>query len=305
MVVTKVKAKFEVGKPQPYSWFFSRFKYQTSLHMRCLFSMTMLLSCWFLFSQCVRKNCECAPPVQSNKLSYGDSIFYLKNANYTISPLGDKAGTYTAFPDNLTIDRTTGAITITQKGKDGESQTGMWYKIRYTSTGTGETDSTMILLSGITYLDQFYNLAQKDSIIYPIYNGNPATNLPSGNYDLTSNNKFAINPVNGQINIKECMRRGFFGGQTNEAWKIANIKYEINDKSGGVANNIDIVLYYYHSMDDVPTNVSALMQAHQRMTLGFKSLPAIPTTSGAFDNNIPSSVTEFKPRPPCVIIVGN
>jgi hypothetical protein len=274
--------------------------------MRGLYCLTILFSCLFFFTQCGKRTCDCTPPPSTAKLTYGDSLFYLKGNDYTIRPLSAKTGIYTSFPDNLTIDRTTGNITVTQKGNDGESQTGMWYKIRYQSATTNETDSTLILLSGLTYVDKFYNLSQKDSIIYPIYNGDPANKIPSGNYDLTGDNKFAINPTNGQINIKECLRRGFFSGsQLNESWKVATIKYAINDKSDGAINKIDIVIYYYTTMNDVPSNVSALMQAHQQLTVGLRSLPIIPSTPGAIDNNLPSSLSLSKPRPPCVIIVGN
>ncbi|RYF82735.1 MAG: hypothetical protein EON98_11025 [Chitinophagaceae bacterium] len=276
--------------------------------MKGLLSIAIIFGCFVLFTRCGKGKCDCVPPPDSgqSRLSYGDSVFYLKNSDYTIKPLTKPNGIYTSFPKNLTIDKNTGVITVTQKGTDGESQTGMWYKVYYHSISGDESDSTMVLLSGITYIDKFYNLSQGDSIIYPIYNGDPSRPLPAGNYDLTSDNKFAINAVNGQINVKECMRRGFFNdNQLNTSWKVATIKYAINDKSSSVTNKIDIVIYYYHTMNDVPANVSALMQAHQQMTVGLRSLPQIPSTPGAIDNNLPSNLSLSKPRPPCVIIVGN
>jgi hypothetical protein len=276
--------------------------------MRGLFCITIVVTSLFLLTQCNKKDCGCVPPpnpgVSNLKLGYGDSVFYLKNTDYTIAPLNGKTGTYTAFPDNLIIDRTTGAITVKLKGVDGESQTGMKYRITYKSNITNEVDSTFILLSGITYVDKFYYLSQNDSIIYPIYNGDPAKAIPSGNYDLDNDNKLAINPSNGQINIKESMRRGFLGSQFNTSWKIASIEYAVNDNSKSVTNEIDIVIYYYHTLSDVPSNVSALMQAHQQLTVGMRTAP-IPSTTGAIDNNLPSNLSLFKPRPPCVIIVGN
>lgn len=249
------------------------------------------------------------PPPESNgryRLTYGDSIFYLKSNDYTVSPFTRPSGTYTAFPDNLQIDKSTGAITVTQKATDGSSQTGMWYKIRFKSSDGSLNDSTLVLISGLTYLDKFYNLSQNDSIIHPIYNGDPSKAVPQGNYDLTGDNKFAINAVTGQINIKECIRKGFFSsGLMGTGWKRATVKYSINDNSGQETNKIDLVIYYYASMADVPSNVSTVMQAHQQMTIGLRSLPVIPSTSGAVENNLPSDLSLSKPRPPCVIIVGN
>lgn len=272
--------------------------------MRKLLLISALPFCFFVLSNCTRTKCDCTP-LEGSRLTYGDSVLYLKNNDYTVRPLLSRKGTYTAYPNNLTIDNETGVITVTSKGTDGESQTGMWYKISFRSDA-GELDSTFILLSGITYLDRFYHLSQNDSIIHPIYNGDPLKALPQGNYALTSDNKFAIDAANGQININECKRRGFFGGaQTNASWKIATVKYAINDKSDGAPNKVDLVIYYYKTLSDVPRNVSSLMQAHQQMTLGIRSLPSIPATTGPVDNNLPGNLSLSKPRPPCVIIVGN
>lgn len=275
--------------------------------MRRLLYTIIAIGNLVLLTRCSRKNCDCTTAPEphstgSQKLGYGDSVFYLRSTDYAILPSGGKTGTYTAYPDNLTINRTTGAITVTPKGADGESQTGMWYKITYRSAAN-EVDSTFILLSGITYVDRFYNLAQNDSIIYPIYNGSPGKAAPAGNYDLQHDDKFAINRANGQININECTRRGFFSGQMM-GWKKTTIRYSVKDKSNEVENGIDIVLYYYRSLADVPENVSKLMQAHRAMTVGFDT-EAVPSTSGATDNNLPGELSLSKPRPPCVVVIGH
>lgn len=280
---------------------------KTVISMKRLLFASFLLSTVVVLTQCRKQDCKCDAPAlsASTKLAYGDSVFYLRNTEYTIAPLGNRKGTYSAFPDNLQMDPATGHITVGVNGNDGNSQTGMWYKIKFRSDTGAETDSTMVLLSGLTYVDAFYNLKQNDSIIYPIYNADPTKAIPPGNYDLKGDDDFAINPANGQINIKECFRRGFFTKEANgEGWKTAKIRYAINDKSNGATNSIDVVLYYYRTMDDVPSNVSALMQAHQRMTLGFATA-RIPSTPGRIDNNLPSDLTLSKPRPPCVVIVGN
>jgi hypothetical protein len=271
--------------------------------MRKLLIPVASIFCILLLTQC-RQHCDCLP--SADGLSYGDSIFYLRSSDYTIKPQQSRKGTYAAFPENLTIDPASGAITVTAKGTDGESQTGMWYRITFRSENGNVVDSTYILLSGITYLDRFYFLNQNDSIIYPIYNGDPSLPVPSGNYDLTSDSKFAVNASNGQININECKRRGFFGGpQSGSSWKMATVKYALNDKSDGATNKLDMVIYYYKTINDVPRNVSDLMKAHQQMTLGMRSLPLLPSTTGPVDHNLPGNLSLSKPRPPCVIIVGN
>jgi hypothetical protein len=241
--------------------------------------------------------------VASNKLSYGDSVLYLKSTSYTVSPTNAKAGSYTAFPNNLNIDNTTGTITVTLKGTDGQSQTGLRYKIKFTSAAN-EVDSTYLTISGINYIDRFYDLSKNDSIIYPIYNADVSKELPSGNYSIGSDNKLAINPANGQIDIKETIRRGFFDNQLNASWKQTTIKYSSNDNSSGAGNTMDLILYYYNSINDVPSNVSALMQAHQRMMVGMNG-PAIPSTIGPADHNLSSDLSLSKPRPPCLIIIAH
>jgi len=251
---------------------------------------------------CKKHSADNNPPV-NNRLSYGDSVFYLKSTSYAILPVNTKQGTYTAFPDNLNINPSTGAIAVTLKGNDGQSQTGLRYKIKFTST-FNEVDSTYITISGITYVDRFYDLSKNDSIIYPVYNADISKELPPGNYNIASDNKLALNATNGQINIKETIRRGFFDNQLNASWKQTTIKYSANDNSNNVSNDIDVILYYYNSANDVPSNVSALMQAHQRMAVGI-NIQSVPNTFAPVDNNLSSDLSLSKPRPPCIVIVGH
>jgi hypothetical protein len=264
----------------------------------------LLLVMIFSFLACQKHEATDNPTNPTNsKLSYGDSIFYLKSSSYTISPATAKTGTYTAFPNNLNINSSTGAITVTLKGNDGQSQTGLRYKIKFTSA-SNETDSTYITISGITYVDRFYDLSKNDSIIYPIYNADISKQLPVGNYNVSNDNKLALNGTNGQINIKETIRRGYFDNQLNASWKQTTIKYSANDNSNNANNNLDIILYYYNSINDVPSNVSALMQAHLRMAVGINT-NAVPSTTGAIDNNLSSDLSLSRPRPPCIVIVGH
>lgn len=249
---------------------------------------------------CKKKPANDNPQPSNNKLNYGDSVFYLKSTAYVISPVNARTGSYSAFPNNLDINSTTGAINVSLKGNDGQSQTGLRYKIKFTSTNN-EVDSTYITIAGITYIDRFYTLSKNDSIIYPIYNADISKELPPGSF--SGDNKLAINTTNGQINVKETIRRGFFDNQLNASWKQTTIRYNANDNSHNANNSIDVILYYYNSAADVPSNVSALMQAHQRMAVGING-PSVPATTGAVDNNLSSDLSLTKPRPPCIVIVG-
>ena len=241
----------------------------------------------------------------ANNKMYSDSIFYIKSASYVVNPLVQRTGTYTAFPDNLLIDPVTGAITVQVMGKAGESQTGLRYKIRFEETGTGVADSTYIILAGINYLDRIYRLSQNDTIIRPVYNAALTTSLPSGTYGIQPDNRLSINSTNGEINIAACIRKGMFDLPVeNGEWEEVSINYRSQDGSNAVTNRIDIALYYYDRVQDIPSNVSQLMRKHQSMVLGVDHQP-IPVTSGPVDTDLPDNISLFKPRPPCVIIVGD
>ena len=255
----------------------------------------------FLFFSCKK---DTTNDTSNIPLSYGDSVFYLKTGNYTITPVHARAGTYTAFPDNLLIDPATGVITIALKGRDGQSQTGLKYLVRFRAANSDVIDSTTITLSGINYLDAFHYLAQNDSIISPTYNADNSLPMPPGNYSIGVDNKLAINPANGQINVNESIRRGFFDDPSHSSWKQVTIKYAINDRSNALENQLDIILYRYNSVADVPTNVSGLMQAHQSLSLGLNTR-AIPSTPAPVDNNLSSDLSLSKPRPPCIVIIGH
>ncbi len=266
--------------------------------------MTILILTGFLFSSC-KKPVDTDPPASSQRLSYGDSIFYVKNQAYQVTPVNAKPGTYTAFPGNLLIDNATGRITVGIIGNGLESQTGLRYKIKYQSSDGAEVDSTYIVLAGINYLDKIYYLSQNDSIIYPLYNARLSNPIPGGTYGIQPDANLAIDPVTGQINIKECIRRGFFNTPAeNGEWEEVTVQYKSNDYSNNATNSIDIALYFYNTLADVPSNVSAVMREHQKMMVGIDQ-PEIPQTGGPLDLDLPDNLSITRPRPPCIIIVAN
>ncbi len=129
--------------------------------------------------------------------------------------------------------------------------------------------------------------------------------VPGGTYGIQADNELAIDPVTGKINLNECIRRGLFNlPMENGDWEELTVTYKSNDKSNNAVNRIDVALYYYRTVQDISTNISTVMRAHQSMVLGV-SQPVIPPTFGPIDNDLPDNISIFKPRPPCVIIVGN
>jgi hypothetical protein len=203
------------------------------------------------------------------------------------------------------IDPATGKITVKIIGQGLESQTGLKYKIKYTSTDGSVSDSTYITLAGINYLDQIYYISRNDSIISPVYNAKLGNTLPSGTYGIAPDSRLAIDPVTGKININECIRKGMFDIPVEHGeWEEVTVEYRSNDPSNNATNRIDIALYYYNSVAEIPSNVSALMREHQKMVLGIPQ-DDIPVTSGPIDLDLPDNISTFRPRPPCIIIVAN
>lgn len=240
----------------------------------------------------------------NQNFSYGDSVFYIKSQNYVVNPNITQPGTYSAFPDNLLIDPATGNITIAIMGQGNESQTGLRYKIKFQASESNYVDSTYITLAGINYLDRIYNLSQGDSIVYPVYNASLNNTLPSGTYGINPDSRLAINPINGQINLRECMRRGMFDLPVeNGEWEEVSVTYKSNDGSNQATNRMDVAIYYYRTINDVPSNIAQVMQAHQRMVLGVTQT-SIPNTTGPIDNDLPDNISLSKPRPPCVIVIA-
>lgn len=257
----------------------------------------------FLILALIAQACSKDENTQGNQdLTYGNSIFYVRASDYTISPLNTGSGTYNAFPDNLNMDPATGKITVSIKDRDGKAtQTGLKYRITYTSP-SGSKDTTYITLAGINFQDRFYYLSNNDSIATPIYNSDPASGFPGGNF-TRSNGKLEINPATGAINLTKSIRNGLFNDDpANGRWRVVNIEYSTNDQSQTDKNNLDVVVYLYNSLADVPVNVSEAMRAHQELLVGISPV-AIPVTNAPIDNDIKNIVSAAKPRPPCIIII--
>jgi len=285
--------------------------------MKSLLFVSLILVCAAVITQCSKRDnaFTSQPRTSGDRLSYGDSIFYLSQSgeNYTRSPLVTGQGKYTAVPNNLKIDENTGQITIAAEGLNNTSETGLWYKIFFESATTGVRDSTMIMISGINYVDAFYQFNKDgngDTIISPMYNGAESQRMPKGRFWI-KDAKFAsiIDPANGNINISKFFKAVRTARQADKdsAWEELTINYQLEDKSYNADNHINILLYHYYiSVDSVPSNVTAAMNAHRLQTFGV-NLPLLTMTRGA-EESLPSTLfvsgRSLKPRPPCVVIVG-
>lgn len=229
-------------------------------------------------------------------LSYGDSILYMKPSagDYIVSPLKQRAGTYTGFPEGIDIDETTGAINVTK------SETGLRYRITHTAPDGTKTE-TKVVLSGITFLDKFYNLSTGDSVAFPVYNSSVSRPLPLAGSSFDEGNicngaGCAVKTTDGTINLAQTVRNGVFGViPRNDRRETFEIRYKINDASGKTENKLKVLLYWYDTMADVPADLWDVLNSR--------------TADGVFlRGNGASSVEGIsaaaKPRPPCVIVIG-
>jgi hypothetical protein len=242
------------------------------------------------------------------KLSYGDSIIYLKQStgDYIIYPTEQRAGTYYGFPEGIEIDDVTGAINVSK------SETGLRYRVYHVSP-QGDTTKTLVVISGINFSDHFYHLSLGDSIAFPVYNADASRILPvsGSNFDdgnTANSGGCSVKTVNGQINLAETVRNGVFGiTPINDVRREFDIAYRLNDASGKTLNKLRVRVYYYNTMADVAADLMQTLQDRSDLGVFLKANPGTHTSTIAMNARTGVNLRTTraaKPRPPCVIIVG-
>ncbi len=256
----------------------------------------MLLSAAVCFS-CNRDKAD--QPSGVYKLSYGDSILYLRSSgSQTYLPTEVRPGTYSAFPEGIDIDPVTGAIRV------DNSETGLRYRITHTATD-GTVTSTNVVLSGITFFDHYFHLSTGDSIAYPVYNASENKVLPVAGSTFDEGNNAnsggcSVRTDNGRINLSASVRNGVFGNTPqNDVRKDFDIFYRLNDGSNRSLNKLKVRMYYYEYMADVPADLLQTLQDRETDGVFLRSNQA--TVSMAASRIARST----KPRPPCVIIIAH
>lgn len=250
---------------------------------------------------CDKPNNDGNGPSGPYMLSYGDSILYLKpqGGDYVVRPTEVRPGSYEGFPEGIEIDDKTGEINVSK------SETGLRYRITHTAPD-GTLTETMVVLSGITFTDKYYNLSQNDSIALPVYNALASRVLPVAGsvFDEGGGAQASgcdVQTVNGRINLAKSVRDGLFGANPkNDDRRDIDIVYRLNDGSNKAANKLRVRLYYYTSMATVADDLKQTLKERE--------------DDGVFlrDSRATASTTEqgkiqrlAKPRPPCVVIIAN
>ena len=269
--------------------------------MRCyntFISLVFLVISVITVNSCSKSSAEdSAATAQTDyNFKYADSIIYLRNqsGDYIVYPTEQRAGTYSGFPEGIELNEHTGAINVTK------SETGLRYRITHTSPEGKETTTTVVL-SGITYSDQFYRLSTGDSIASPVYNASAVRILPVAGSVFDDGNGAnsggcSIATINGKINLAATVRNGAFGTiPSNDARRDFDVIYKINDNSDKASNKLKVRIYYYAHMSDVAPDLLQTLSDRQ--------------VQGVFIGNKQAGINGVtqtaKPRPPCVIIIAN
>ncbi|MGZ5247800.1 MAG: hypothetical protein ACXWCR_11885, partial [Flavitalea sp.] len=238
------------------------------------------------------------------RLSYGDTLFYLKNqlGNYFILPKTKPAGTgvFKSIPLGLVINSTTGRINITQ------SETGIRYKIYYVAPNGNILDSVKLVISGIDYKDAIYEIARTPNAYdtaFPIYNARPGLKLPCGDgdddddddddddnqcvFDETDLNndgnddiagviqdKLLVDIKNGTIDVEASFHAGIFGSSNpaNGVNKDFTFYYRIQDASNRALNKITVRVYHYKRKRDIPKSLLDTLNLRNNISKAVNSL---------------------------------
>lgn len=263
--------------------------------MTAAFILTGAVVAWF---SCNKPGND--QPPGPYKLSYGDSILYMKDqaGDYIVSPTEHRDGIYSVFPEGLEINDLTGAINVTK------SESGLRYRITHTAPD-GKQTTTMVVISGVNFSDKYHHFAQNDTMSFPIYNASVSNPLPVNGSVFDEGNTAnsggcSIRTDNGKINLAQCVRNGVFGSNPqNNVRKDFDIVYRLNDGSNKAPNKIRVRLYYYNTMADVPADVLTDMQARQDEGVFLRNGNLDETNSASRLSNV------AKPRPPCIVIIAN
>lgn len=239
-------------------------------------------------------------------ISYGDSIFYVRTqaGDYFINPLESRSnGEYFGYPEGIEIDSKTGTINVSK------SETGLRYLISFVDATTGDTCSTVILISGINYYDKIYNLSNNDTLALPVYNASPSRNIPlNSSFDEGNGCNgvgVSVNVNSAVINLAQTIRNGVFGvTPSNGAQKEVELKYRVNDGSNKTLNSLKVKLYYFNTAADITPDLVQLLQDRQGTVFGanFQFNSSYEFLSGTAGSGTAKGVA--RPRPPCIFIVG-
>lgn len=253
-----------------------------------------------------------------NNFSYSDTLFHINiDPEQIIVPVNQLSGTFESFPDGLELDSITGAIDI------NKSETGLKYRIEFKPSNDAPSCSFFLSIAGINYLDEIFVLDQGERFAKAVYNGNPDGIIPcededdededededddddSCKFDIDGpdGNKLAdfgvsVDHDNGEIDMLETLEDETFGeNPVNGDARDFTLYYRISDESLSALNKIDVRLFYFETMADVPQELIAEIQEKRDLILSSGQV-------GPNFRTLQDDVIKRKPRPPYLVIVA-
>lgn len=252
-------------------------------------------------------------------LSYGDTLFFLKNqpGNYSVLPVSKPAasGIFKSIPMGLALDSVTGLINVTQ------SETGIRYKVYYVGANATALDSVKLVISGIDYKDAIYEIASTPNAYdtaFPIYNARPELVLPCGDddedddgdlddddnqcvFDETDLNddgnddipgviqdKLLVDIKKGTIDVEASFHAGIFGSSNpaNGISKDFTFYYRLQDASNRALNKITVRVYHYRTRSDIPQALLDTINIRNQISTAVNSRAIIRPSNAVSQANI-------------------
>lgn len=254
-------------------------------------------------------------PFNCNSFSYADTIFYISEAvDNKIRPLQELNGRFSAFPEGLQLDSLSGEIDI------NKSETGLKYKVSFSPASSPDSVCEFeLIIGGVNYLDKVYVLGQNDFLANPVFNANAAALSPCDDDDDNDdddddckfdevgpdNSKLAdlgieIDSSTGVIDLKKTVENKAFGeNPVNGSALEVKMYYRLQDNSLGALNGLDLKIFYFNTLQDVPQSLLDELEEKKSGILG--------TTSSYIPQNarVSADNPKTKPRPPYLIIVAS
>jgi len=261
------------------------------------------------FCGCKKDNNPSVNPT-NYKLAYSDTVLYpLGEVNelQVVSPVTAKNGLYTSFPEGLDINPVNGNINI------HESETGINYRVFFSSSDGSIKDSTLIAISGINFLDGLYKINSNDSIVNPVYNAAIANAMPGINNGSLfdegggcNSGGCAVNVANAKINLAQTVRNGTFGSSpVNGVSKDFTLNFRINDRSGKGGNKTKIKVFYFNKLSDITQQVWDLLNGRNGTIVNSFNNSNNTSIQGFTAGNITETARTGKGRrPPCIVILS-
>lgn len=244
--------------------------------------------------------------------SYSDTVFYINDASSNkILPQQNLNGIFSSVPEGLALDSLTGEINI------NASETGLKYRVIFTPRNTSLNCEFELVISGVNYLDKIYVLDQQELIAFPVFNGDSSgiSPCPEDDDDGDDDCKFdedgpdgtdlsdigiEVSASTGEIDLEQTISNNAFGiNPANGSTLDVTMYYRLNDSSLRALNSLDLRLFYFETLSEVPQSLIDEIEEKNKQLLGLNKANSHYSNARISQDNL-----RVKPRPPYLIIVA-